>query len=125
KIRSSGVAPHFVFIPGRVAAEAGPSSLHQHLRTMKRKITSVSNSRRDIVKKGALAATAVMAGCSPQVAETVQRTASAPAAGSVLRANDQLRVAFIGVGGQGFNSHVRNVVNMRDGGGTMHEHEYN
>ena len=92
---------------------------------MKRKNTSVSNSRRDFVKKGAIAASAVVAGCSPRVAETVQTTATAPAAGSVLGANDQLRVAFIGVGGQGFNSHVRNVVNQRDDGGTMHDVEMN
>ncbi len=74
---------------------------------------SVDSSRREFVKKSALAATAVLAGCSPQVAETVER-AAAPAAGSVIGANDRIRVGFIGVGGQGFNAHLGNVVRHGD-----------
>lgn len=68
----------------------------------------VNSSRREFVKKSALAATAVMAGCSPKIAETVEKTA--PATGAVLGANDRVRVGFVGVGGQGFNAHLKNGV---------------
>ena len=74
-----------------------------------RAFKNVDSSRRDFVKKSAIAATAVLAGCSPKVAETVQKTA--PAAGGVLGANDRLTIGFIGVGGQGFNAHLGTIKN--------------
>ena len=94
---------------------------------MKRKsaLKNHSASRRDFVKKSAIAASAVVAGCSPKVADQVQRTATAPAAGSVLGANDRIRLGFIGVGGQGFNSHLVNIVNQGDDGAPRHEYDFN
>lgn len=80
-----------------------------------------SESRRDFVKKGALTATAIAAGW-PVFTSTAQ--SASMAAGSVLGANDQIRVGFIGVGGQGFNSHVRNVVNLDEDGAPLHEFSY-
>lgn len=78
---------------------------------MKKSKACVSESRREFVKKSALAGAAVLAGCSPEVGESIQQ-AAAPAAGSVIGANDRIRVGFIGVGGQGFNAHV----------GAIHDH---
>lgn len=88
---------------------------------------SRSESRRDFIKKGAIAATAVMAGCSPKVGEEVaeKATKTAPATGAVLGANDRLVVGFIGVGGQGFHSHVQNVLNLDNNGGKRHDLEFN
>ena len=78
-------------------------------------------SRRGFLKKSAVAATAVVAGCSPKVAEVVEEQpetaavpAAAPAAGSVVGANDRIVCGFIGVGGQGYNAHLRTV--EREGG---------
>ena len=83
----------------------------------KRKKASKSqrnSSRRDFLRKGALATAAVVAGCSPKVADVVEETpttvpAAPPSAGNVLGANDRLTIGFVGVGGQGFNAHVRKV----------------
>lgn len=94
---------------------------------MKRKNArrSLNSSRREFVKKSALGAAAIMAGCSPKLAETVTEK-TAPAAGAaVIGANDRLQVAFIGVGGQGFNSHLRTVVNQNDDGSPRHNTELN
>ncbi len=96
---------------------------------MKKRNKASTADRREFLKKSALGAAAVLAGCSPKVAEEVAATTAAPAAapatGSVLGANDRLVVGFIGVGGQGFNSHVMNVVNKRDDGSPRHELNYN
>ncbi len=77
--------------------------------------------RRDFLKKSAIAATAVMAGCAPRTVEKV----AVPATGAVLGANDRLNVGFIGVGGQGFHSHVQNVINRNDDGEKRHDVELN
>lgn len=86
-----------------------------------------SESRREFLKKGALAATAVVAGVAPAVGRTAApaqpRRAFAP--GSVLGANDRLHVGFVGVGGQGFNAHVRTVANIGGNGQSFHEFDYN
>jgi predicted dehydrogenase len=65
----------------------------------------VNDSRREFVKKSALAGAAMLTGY-PALSRTIE---GAPAAGSVLGANDRIRVGFIGVGGQGFNAHVRTI----------------
>ncbi len=82
-----------------------------------------SESRRDFVKKSALAATAVATGWPIMSSGAKSATRLAPP--SVLGANEQMRVGFIGVGGQGFNSHVRNVVNLDDDGRPRHDQVYN
>ncbi len=94
----------------------------------RKKITRTPDpSRRDFIRKGAVAATAMIAGCSPKAAEQVVDTASrtAPATGAVLGANDRLVVGFVGVGGQGYNAHLRSVVNLNDDGSPRHEYDYN
>jgi predicted dehydrogenase len=63
----------------------------------------------------------MMAGISPSLAAPVRKTVAAPAAPSVLGSNERLRVAFLGVGGQGFNSHVRNIVNVSNAGNPLHD----
>ncbi|MEX0599936.1 MAG: Gfo/Idh/MocA family oxidoreductase [Rhodothermales bacterium] len=73
----------------------------------------VDGSRRDFVKKSALAATAILTGYSPHLAGAAEK-AAAPASGSVLGANDRIRLGFIGVGGQGYNAHVGSIA---DNGG--------
>jgi len=91
--------------------------------------TNRNESRREFLKKGALAATAVMAGCSPKIAEEMAGTPAkkpqAPTVAPVLGANDQLVVGFIGVGGQGFNSHLLNVTNRDREGNPRHEYQLN
>ncbi len=86
--------------------------------------------RRDFLKKSALGAAAVMAGCSPKVGEeiadaTPSAQTAAPTVAPVLGANDQLVVGFIGVGGQGYNSHLRNITNIDDQGRPRHEYQLN
>ena len=86
-------------------------------------------SRREFLKKSALGAAAVMAGCSPKVAEQVAETPTpqpqAPTVAPVLGANEQLVIGFIGVGGQGFNSHLLNVINIDREGKTRHDLQLN
>ncbi|RMF53902.1 MAG: twin-arginine translocation signal domain-containing protein, partial [Bacteroidetes bacterium] len=85
-----------------------------------------STSRRDFLKKSALAATAVVAGCSPRVAEEVVREKpQAPPPPSVLGANERINVGFIGVGGQGFYAHLQSVINRNDDGEKRHDYVYN
>jgi predicted dehydrogenase len=66
-------------------------------------------SRREFLKQGALtAATAVTA---PALLHTaVYGQSQAPFASSVLGANDRIVCGYIGVGGQGYNAHVQNMV---------------
>lgn len=86
---------------------------------------SVNTSRREFVKKSAIGAAAVMAGCSPKMAETVSERAAPAAGAGILGANDRIQAGFIGMGGQGFNSHLRNVVNLNDDGSPRHGIELN
>jgi predicted dehydrogenase len=65
--------------------------------------------RRDFLKQGAVtAATAVTA--STFLRAPVFGQAKAPFAGSILGASDRIVCGFIGVGGQGYEAHVKNVV---------------
>jgi predicted dehydrogenase len=86
-----------------------------------------SASRREFLKKGALAASAIVSGVGAETASGVTRTQyKAPMAkSSVLGAADRLRVGFVGVGGQGFNAHVRTIANMDGNGNPSHEFDYN
>lgn len=84
-----------------------------------------NTSRRDFIKKGALAASAIVAGvkASPVHAAKTRYTTT-PA--SVLGANDRLRCGFVGVGGQGFNAHVRTIANMTgEDNASFHTYDYN
>jgi predicted dehydrogenase len=88
-------------------------------------LKAAPDSRRDFLKKGALAAGAIVTGVSgADAAPPVRRYSGAPAKGSVLGANDRLVVGHVGVGGQGF-THVRAVTNMNGDGGNWHGYEYN
>ena len=83
-------------------------------------------SRRDFIKKGAMAATALVAGVSTKSTTAAKpRKSVAPPPPSVLGANDRLRIGFVGVGGQGF-THVRAITNLpNDDGRRWHEYNYN
>ena len=82
------------------------------MKRSKRTLRRHRSSRRDFIKKSAVATAAVVAGCAPGVTETITQPGVAPgAAAGVMGANDRLHVGFIGVGGQGFNSHVGAVKN--------------
>ncbi len=71
--------------------------------------SAAGQSRRAFLQRGAMAAATALV--TPSVLRAGTPGArKAPALGSVLGANDRLVIGFIGVGGQGFNSHVRNVV---------------
>ncbi len=61
-------------------------------------------SRRNFLKTGSIAAAAITA--SPTLFNSPV-IGKAPATGKVLGANDRLVAGFIGVGGQGFNAHLR------------------
>ena len=81
-------------------------------------------SRRDFLKKGALATAAMMAG--PGLFKTpVYGQKQAPFLGSVLGANDRIVAGFIGVGGQGYNSHLLNVINRNPDGSARHDKTFN
>ncbi|MCH8122667.1 MAG: Gfo/Idh/MocA family oxidoreductase [Bacteroidetes bacterium] len=84
-----------------------------------------NTSRRAFIKKGTLAASAIVAGVTSEpVRAAKHRYTTTPS--SVLGANNQLRVGFVGVGGQGFNAHVRTVTNMTgEDNETWHNYEYN
>src|ERR1051326_811664 len=64
--------------------------------------TSAPASRREFLKKTAVATAAVAA--APLLRPTVY--GQAPAAGKVLGANDRIVLGYIGVGNQGLNIHV-------------------
>lgn len=66
--------------------------------------------RRDFLKTGAVVATGTAAGCAPggQVAEKPVAKETAPP--TVLGANERLTAGFIGIGIQGLNAHIDNVV---------------
>jgi predicted dehydrogenase len=74
-----------------------------------RPVPPSGTTRRDFLKQGAVtAATAVTA--STFLRAPVFGQAKAPFAGGILGANDRIVCGFIGVGGQGYNAHVQNVV---------------
>ena len=77
-----------------------------------------SASRRDFLRKSTLGAAAVVAGINS--ANAKPRPTRAPAIGPVLGANDTIVCGFIGVGGQGFNSHLLNVTNLDSEGDPRH-----
>ncbi|SVE48405.1 uncharacterized protein METZ01_LOCUS501259, partial [marine metagenome] len=72
------------------------------------KSASGSNRRRFI--KQAAAATAV-AGSGNIIKTPVYGQSQAPSTGRVLGANDRINVGFVGVGNQGFNTHVQQIKN--------------
>ncbi len=76
--------------------------------------------RRDFLKKSTLGAAAVMAGVAPP-AKATKASTKAPVIAPVLGANDQIVTGFIGVGGQGFNSHLLNVINVDNSGDPRHD----
>ncbi len=84
--------------------------------------SATPDSRRNFLKKGALAAGALMTGVNG--AEAATKYGKAPAKGSVLGANNRMNVGFIGVGGQGFNAHVRTVTNSDNDLNPFHEYTY-
>ncbi|MBO6576041.1 MAG: Gfo/Idh/MocA family oxidoreductase [Rhodothermales bacterium] len=81
--------------------------------------------RRDFLKKSAVVATAAMAGVKTAKAASKVRTNWVPATGSVLGANDRLVIGHLGVGGQGFNAHMRTVSNADGNGETFHNYDLN
>ncbi len=83
------------------------------------KSSTGSATRRDFLKKSTMGAAAVMAGL--KAATSKRAPAKAPTITPVLGANDTIVVGFIGVGGQGYNSHLLNVTNMNREGKPRHE----
>ncbi len=81
---------------------------------MKTVKNNTNNSRRDFLKKGAVAAAATVAGTNRFITP-VYGQKRAPAGGSILGANDQVNLGFIGLGGQGFNAHLGTI--KREGSG--------
>ena len=73
------------------------------------KSASGSNRRRFI--KQAAAATTAVAGSGNIIKTPVYGQGQAPSTGRVLGANDRVNVGFVGVGNQGFNTHVRQIKN--------------
>ncbi|MDE2729817.1 MAG: Gfo/Idh/MocA family oxidoreductase [Bacteroidota bacterium] len=77
-----------------------------------------SSSRRDFLRKSSMGAAAVIAGISSASAQP--KPVRAPVIAPVLGANDTVICGFIGVGGQGFNSHLLNVTNRNREGQPRH-----
>ena len=81
------------------------------------KSNSKRSSRRDFLKKSTLGAAVAVAAAS-----TTNRPAGAkaPLIRPVLGSNDTIVAGFVGVGGQGYNSHLLNVTNIDSQGKTRH-----
>lgn len=69
-----------------------------------------SHTRRDFLRTSAIVATGTVAGCKTTGTTVEEPVAKPTAPPTVVGANERLTVGFIGVGGQGFNAHVGNVV---------------
>jgi predicted dehydrogenase len=65
-----------------------------------------AQSRREFIRKSSIA-TAAVAASNGLFKTPVYGQSQAPNAGRAIGANDRIVVGFIGVGGQGFNAHVR------------------
>ena len=88
--------------------------------------TPASATRRDFIKKSAVVAGAAAVGVKAAKAKTSKyRKNWVPAPGSVLGANDRLNIGHIGVGGQGFNAHMRTITNISGDGSTFHNYDHN
>lgn len=87
--------------------------------------TTSSSTRREFLKKSALGAAAVMAGVSSASGTTKVIRSKAPTIAPVLGANDTVIAGFIGVGGQGYNSHLLNVINVDSKGKPRHDVQLN
>ncbi len=72
----------------------------------KTKTVPAAQSRRDFIAK--TAAVAAIAATNP-FKTPVYGQSTAPSTGRTIGANDRINIGFIGVGGQGFNSHVKNM----------------
>ena len=83
------------------------------------KQTGTRTSRRDFLKKSTLGAAAAVAAVGSAAKPRVTQ-AKAPVIGPVLGANDMIVAGFIGVGGQGYNSHLLNVTNIDREGKPRH-----
>ena len=83
------------------------------------KQTGTRTSRRDFLKKSTLGAAAAVAAVGSAAKPRVTQ-AKAPVIGPVLGANDMIVAGFIGVGGQGYNSHLLNVTNIDREGKSRH-----
>ena len=70
---------------------------------------STSGNRRTFLKQTATA-TAV-AGASSLMKVPVYGQDQPPSTGRVIGANDRINVGFVGVGSQGFNTHIREIKN--------------
>ena len=90
----------------------------------KKNPSAANTSRRDFIKKSAVAATAMAAGYSSKIADAVAEK-KAPLTGAILGANDRLVLGFIGCGGQGLHAHMRSVTNIAGNGNPFHSYEFN
>ena len=83
--------------------------------------TSTNNtSRREFLKKSTLGAAAAVVAVQSIAKPKITR-AKAPVINPVLGSNDQIVAGFIGVGGQGYNSHLLNVINVDNEGKPRHD----
>jgi predicted dehydrogenase len=111
--------------PGIHATTSTHSTVNNTMENGSKTPAPRKETRRDFIKKGAVVATAAVAGVKASSAKPATRKNWAPAPGSVLGANDRLTVGHIGVGGQGFNAHMRTVTNLNNEGGTRHNYDFN
>ena len=71
--------------------------------------SAAGSSRRTFIKQAA-AVTAVT-GAGSVIKTPVYGQNQAPSTGRVIGANDRINVGFVGVGNQGFNTHLRQIKN--------------
>ncbi|HJO09148.1 MAG TPA: Gfo/Idh/MocA family oxidoreductase, partial [Verrucomicrobiota bacterium] len=74
-----------------------------------KKQSAADSSRRTFIKQAATAVTGVGAGNF--IKTPVYGQSQAPSTGQVIGANDRINIGFVGVGNQGFNTHVRQIKN--------------
>jgi len=71
--------------------------------------SATGSTRRNFIKQAATAS--AVAGAGSIIKTPVYGQNQAPSTGRVIGANDRINVGFVGVGSQGFNTHVRQIKN--------------
>ena len=71
--------------------------------------SATCSTRRNFIKNAA--AVSAVAGAGNIIKTPVYGQSQAPSTGRVIGANDRINVGFVGVGNQGFNTHVRQLKN--------------
>jgi hypothetical protein len=109
-VRTKKTAPEFIEgfdLPTKVSTMAKDS--RTNIMSQLKDQSAAGSTRRTFIKQAA-AVTAVT-GAGSIIKTPVYGQNQAPSTGRVIGANDRINVGFVGVGNQGFNTHVRQIKN--------------